>query len=414
MHDRHLPATLRFMLAARRCEQQGLETLAQTCTLVSLLSNLVHALQRERGFSNIYLGQPQPRLLATLEQYSDEARGWERQVRDDLDRLDVEGAERARLYHRLAYLLHGLDDLPALRRHIRDLHMGVEEASDNFTRLIASLLAVVFEAADTAIDPQLTRALVAMFNFMQAKELAGQERACGVMGFSLGFFDAPRQERMNHLRAGQQRCSEIFVQYADSDALQRWQRIEGSSGQVQRLRELALRTSAEQPLDAGLAELWFELCSERIDAMHEVEGLLAEALRQLCRQRLDSASMELDNHRALLRQLARQADHQQPLLFSVQGRTLGEAAADDPLQHSLLDLLQEQSRHLQRLGDELKAARSTLAERKRIEQAKRLLMSQYRLDEQTAHERMQRAAMNQGLRLIDVAERLLAQEQAAP
>ncbi|QLF92638.1 nitrate- and nitrite sensing domain-containing protein [Pseudomonas sp. ABC1] len=414
MHDRQLPATLRFMLAARRCELQGLEALAQTCTLVSLLSDLVHALQRERGFSNLYLGQPQARLLATLDQHSDEARRQEQRLREHLDQLDVASAERARLYHRLAYLLHGLDDLPALRRRIRESHLGVEDASDSFTRLIASLLAVVFEAADTALDPQLTRALVALFNFMQAKELAGQERACGAMGFSRGFFDARQQERMNHLRAGQQRCSETFAQYADNEALQRWQHLEDAAGPVQRLRQLALHTCAERPVDAGLAELWFDLCSERIDAMHTIEALLAEALRQLCRQRLESTSAELDNHRSLSRQLAAQAGHAQPLLFSVQGRTLDEATPDDALRHSLLDLLQEQSSHLQRLGDELKAARSSLAERKRIEQAKRLLMSRYQLDEQSAHDRMQRTAMNQGLRLIDLAERLLAQEQGAP
>lgn len=407
MQDHQLPATLRFILAARRCEQQGLEALTQTCTLVTLLSNLVHALQRERGFSNIYLGQPQPRLLITLEQHSDEARTSERQVRDYLDQLDVDSAERTRLYHRIAFLLHSLDDLAALRRRIRDLRMGVADASDSFTRLIASLLAVVFEAADTAIDPQLNRALVAMFNFMQGKELAGQERACGVMGFSCGYFDAQRQERMRYLRAGQQRCSEIFSQYAQSSAVEQWEQLKASDAQVQRLRELALRTSPEQPVDAGLAELWFDLCSERIDSMHEIEGRLAEALRQLCQQRLQAASTELNNHRALLRQLAIQATDRQPLLFSVQGRALGEA--DDPLQRSLLDLLQEQSRRLLQLGEELQAARSSLSERKRIDQAKRLLMAQCQLDEQAAHEHMQRAAMNQGLRLIDMAERLLAQ-----
>lgn len=407
MQDRQLPATLRFMLAARRSELHGLEALAQTCTLVNLLSDLVHALQRERGFSNMYLGKPQARLLHTLEQLSSEAREAERQVRDYLDQLDPDSAERTRLYHRIAFLLHGLDALPALRRRIRDQQPGVEDCSERFTQLIASLLAVVFEVADMAIDPQLNRTLVAMFNFMQGKELAGQERACGVMGFSCGYFDAQRKERMDYLRAGQQRCSEIFGQYADGDALAQWQQLQSADSQVRRLRELALHTSVEQPLDAGLAELWFELSSERIDRMHVIERTLADSLRELCRQRLKSASEELNNHRALLRQMAVRAGDRQPLLFSVQGRALGEADADDPLQGSLLDLLQEQSHRLRQLDEELQTARRSLDERKRIEQAKRLLMQQAQLDEQAAHAQLQRMAMSQGLRLIDMAEHLL-------
>lgn len=53
MHGRKMPATLRFMLASRRSELLGLEDLARTCELVTRISQLVHALQKERGYSNI-------------------------------------------------------------------------------------------------------------------------------------------------------------------------------------------------------------------------------------------------------------------------------------------------------------------------------------------------------------------------
>ena len=43
--------------------------------------------------------------------------------------------------------------------------------------MIALLLAVGFEAADTAADPETSRALIALVNFAQGKEYAGQERA---------------------------------------------------------------------------------------------------------------------------------------------------------------------------------------------------------------------------------------------
>ena len=56
MPDHKMPPTLRFMLAARRCELQGLESLSVTCELVTRISQLVHQLQKERGYSNVYLG----------------------------------------------------------------------------------------------------------------------------------------------------------------------------------------------------------------------------------------------------------------------------------------------------------------------------------------------------------------------
>ena len=63
---------------------------------------------------------------------------------------------------------------------------------------------------------------------------------------------------------------------------------------------------------------------------------------------------------------------------------------------------------LQQLSDELREARLGLAERRRIEQAKQLLMQRHQLSEQAAYERLRRTAMDHGARLIDVAEQLLA------
>ena len=46
---------LTFLIAARRCEIDELERLARTSALVGAIAELVHALQRERGLSNVYL-----------------------------------------------------------------------------------------------------------------------------------------------------------------------------------------------------------------------------------------------------------------------------------------------------------------------------------------------------------------------
>ena len=55
MPDTTMPPALAFMLAARRCELQGLESLAVTCELVTCISRLVHALQ---GFKTIINNRP--------------------------------------------------------------------------------------------------------------------------------------------------------------------------------------------------------------------------------------------------------------------------------------------------------------------------------------------------------------------
>ncbi|GGJ79441.1 nitrate regulatory protein [Pseudomonas matsuisoli] len=418
MPDTHMPPALRFMLAARRCELQGLESLALTGELVTLISQLVHALQKERGYSNIYLAGSDPGRLPALDGHTAEAQAMEVQVRECFERFDLDAAsatDRARLFNRIAYVLHGLDDLPGLRRRIRDQALSSAQATVFFTRLIGGLLAVVFEAADTALDPVITRALVAMFNFMQGKELAGQERAAGVAGFSAGHFTPEQLDHVRHLIEAQERCFDVFTQFTDRTAQANWQALQygETMAQIAQLRLMAQRTSAEAQVAPSLCDVWFDLNTQRIDAMKDIEAHLASDLLDRCQQAIKVAKADLDNHRSLLKRLAGfDKASGRAVLFNVQGSTLDAGPQDgvgSHLNRSILDLMQEQNTRLQSVSDELREARQTLDERRLVERAKKALMKEYHLSESDAYTHLQNAAMQRGMRLVDVAKSVLDQ-----
>jgi response regulator NasT len=60
-----------------------------------------------------------------------------------------------------------------------------------------------------------------------------------------------------------------------------------------------------------------------------------------------------------------------------------------------------------RLRDELRHARQELVERKSIEQAKGILMTEQRINEPEAHARMRKLAMNKGKRMAEIAEAII-------
>ena len=159
-----------FLIAARRCEINNLEQLARTSALARVVGRLVHALQKERGISNVYLASKGTRFAGQLKQQILECADVEAELRASLDNLDTVASHLgngARLFSRIAYLLHGLDGLSDLRQRIRGLTISAQETTGAFVGLSAGLLAVVFEAADSATNLEITRLLVAMFNFMQ-------------------------------------------------------------------------------------------------------------------------------------------------------------------------------------------------------------------------------------------------------
>ena len=423
MPDAYMPPALRFMLAARRIELEGLEGLSFTCELVASISQLVHALQRERGYSNLYLGNPSDTHRPPLDRLSDEANAIAEDVSARFERMDLDthsATDRARLFNRIAYVLHGFEALPRLRRRIRERSLSPLEATAALTRMIGGLLAVVFEAADTAVDPSITRILVALFNFMQGKELAGQERATGVAGFSAGFFDAQLLQRLEQLGHSQDRCFETFSEFADGTALGMWkaQQAAEASQQLLKLRAMAARTSASATVDPSLSELWFDLNTARIDAMKAIEEHLAQVLLQACQASIALARCDLDNHRLLLKRLASldtMGSNDQAKLFNIQANDLSTAPSDGLGPHlgrSVLDLLHAQTQRLVSANDELETARQALNERKVVERAKKLLMDEYQLSESEAYAKLRQSSMERGQRMVEVAQSLLDQVSA--
>ena len=135
---------------------------------------------------------------------------------DLFDQLEADNYHRgsdagnnARLFSRIAWVLPGLDALPTLRRRIDALELKPAQSTAAFAKLVAGLLSVVFEAADGATDPEISRLLVAMFNFMQGKEFAGQERAFGAAALALGRSDEAQRLQWLHLIESQERCFQV-------------------------------------------------------------------------------------------------------------------------------------------------------------------------------------------------------------
>jgi hypothetical protein len=398
-----------FLLAARRCEIAELEQLAHTAELVGVTARFVHALQRERGICNVYLSSHGARFADLRAQQMAECEQVEGQVREHFERLDTEAHRMrngSRLFSRVAVVLHGLDGLPELRARIAEQALGPRESTAAFVKLVAGLLAVVFEAADSATDPEVTRALVALFNFMQGKEFAGQERAHGAGVFASGASDAAGQQQWRHLVDSQQGCFQVFTEFADPETL----RARDAStepevlAQLERLRRIGCSPHGA-PLDPDLSQGWYEVCTRRIDAMRTVEDLQALRLRHLCERRIVQARAELRDQRAMLEALAAQAR---------ESGTKAPAALGPLLERSVLAMLQEQSRRLQAMGDELDAVRTALKERKVVERAKGLLMAHRNLREDEAYKALRQMAMNQNRRLVDVAEAVLSLADVLP
>ena len=394
-----------FLLAARQSEIAELEELARTSELVGVTGRFIHALQRERGICNVFLSSHGSRFATQRLRQVEECDQVESEVRAQLEALETDAhrvRNGSRLFSRVAVVLHALDGLPALRARIARQALSARDATAAYVKLVTGLLGVVFEAADSASDPKVSRALVAMFNFMQGKELAGQERALGAGVFAAGYIDASGQQQWRHLIESQQACFQVFTDFADTEVLRADQasRDPAALAELERLRRIGGSTRRE--LDPNLSQAWYDWATRRIDAMRAVEDVLARHLRELCEARIAQARSELRDQRAMLDALATDPSAESSASFGPH------------LERSILGMVQEQARRLQEMSDELDAVRTSLNERKVVERAKGLLMAHRQMTEDDAYKALRQMAMNQNRRIVDVAEAVLSLAEVLP
>lgn len=409
----------RLRQAARRCELGALEQLSAACGIVIDTGRLIHALQKERGCSAIYLASEGRRFAADRSERIADSQSAELAVRrrlTELAELPEQTAQGARLLRRGAEVWQALDALETVRGAVATRRMTPDDATRDYNGLIGGLLGLVFEAADGGGDTRITLALVALFHLLKGKELAGQERACGAHGFTAGGFDAAHRRLLGRLLEAQTRCFATFLEFASPEARACWEAAlpESDLAPIQRLREIA----GAAPVDAAaagvsdpaqLGELWFALTTRRIDAMHRVEAFLGEELASLCAERLAAARQALaappcDTGPSALDPLLGDTVAATP--GGIDGQATAEALAS-PLNRSLLELVRSQTDRLQGLGNELANTRKALRERKLVERAKGVIMANQAMSEEQAYRFMRKTAMDQSRSMADLSRAIL-------
>ncbi|ADZ92102.1 nitrate regulatory protein [Marinomonas mediterranea] len=411
------PNTENFLLAAKQSEINALKRLMLSSKLVIRVTELIHELQKERGLSNSFLVSEGNRFAKERTAELKITQAALDQFIEALEWLDLKncGSSTIRLYSSIAFVLHQLDDLPQFRAQLSQQKVKASENTKFFNHLIAGLLSVIFEAADISNDPDITRALVALFNFVQGKEYAGQERAWGVIGFTVGEFNSPTRDQIHALQEAQQRCFSISCDFSTAIPNALWRQLEEdeATAELGKMRQLITRFQSGNSVPTSISEVWYQAATVRIDGMQTIVKQMTEELLKLSQDKITLAEEELRLHKEQLVKLANYEEPpMSPLTAMDENKTNTTVSISQgvnvKLAHSLYDLVQRQATHLQKVSEELSAAKQTLNERKQIEKAKGILMSTQKVDEEQAYKQLRQAAMDGNKRIIDIAENIIS------
>ena len=153
--------------------------------------------------------------------------------------------------------------------------------------------------------------------------------------------------------------------------------------------------------------------------MQDIEEHITDRLIEQATLRIGQAEEELRNNELLIASLNSSPPiDDTPVSMIYDSTVKGFSIADTPNESgitstslsahkSFYDLIRQQAQHIQDIANELNGAKQALNEQKAIDRVKLLLMQQGKLSENQAYKKLQTAAMEQNIRIAELAQRML-------
>ncbi len=280
---------------AEKIEERDNVRMIRAWTETSIAFNrVVHELQMERGLSSGFIasnGDQFGHALVAQRALTDQA----------IARLTESTRNQPTAFALLADLsrnsLAELSSLPDMRSRVGAITLSRDVAVDRYTTLITQMFDHLVTTMSVGHVGWIVRQQMAFVFFLQAKEMAGQERALVTAMLSSGDYVPAQLSAYHRIKAVEQSSIGRFSQLADATANAGYQTIVDQPfiAEAERIRRLivAVGASREPPPRMPDAAAWFDLATKKIDALSEFETVLSDRLLHSTRDIETSATRTL-------------------------------------------------------------------------------------------------------------------------
>lgn len=259
--------------------------------LVTVNSQLVHELQKERGATAGFLASSGKKFADTLSQ---QRRNTDTALQYWQDFVQQNAIDSTELNQLISAVGRELSGLKGIRSQVSSISIPAAQAISYYTKLNTQLLSAASITASISEDGYLVRSALAYLYFLQAKERAGIERAVLSGVFARDQFAGRSFERFITLVSEQKTYISEFAQLAEKVHLDAYERIKTQDAvrTIEQMRKVASEKASVGGFGVNSAH-WFQQATQRINLLKELEETLAEHFIAEAQHLADKASWVL-------------------------------------------------------------------------------------------------------------------------
>lgn len=273
-----------------KSKQNQLSEIQELITLTVANNALVHELQKERGASALYIGSKGKRFSNELTE--------QRQLTDKANtllqkKLATFSSTNSEINNIISKIKKGLKQLVSIRNRSDNFSIPLNEAINYYTKQNQKMLNLANFFSTISPTESVDNA-IAYYNFLEAKERAGIERAVASGGFDHNHFTSESFQKYIILVAMQNSFLQQFVNKASPEIVNLYKKSLNNSAvnEVNRMREIIKQVGKDGPFNIE-ASVWFENATIRINLLKKTENKLADEFINEIHLLYDDASKQV-------------------------------------------------------------------------------------------------------------------------
>jgi methyl-accepting chemotaxis protein len=261
--------------------------LAHITKLSTVYSDLVHELQKERGMTAGFLGSKGTKFASKLSGQRQNTNE-KNTIRNNYWHANI--FENAKIKALNIEINDQLSQLNSIRTQVDQQAITTAKAIGYYTSTNKLILSISTVISDISTDSEVSKEVIAYYNFIQGKERAGIERAVLSNTFGADKFTGSMFVKFITLISEQNTYISSFEDFASTENKNFYHNKlnNPSINEVLKLRKIAIEKSADGNFGVE-ASYWFEQSTKRIGLFKETETQLNNSLLGLVESKRDSA-----------------------------------------------------------------------------------------------------------------------------
>jgi methyl-accepting chemotaxis protein len=255
---------------------------AEYDTIVKLdiaISSLIHETQKERGATAGFLSSKGKNFLQILPTQQISTNKKIEALKHYIKEKDIQSVLEKDSYKYLLSAMDELQKIQSIRSQIKAQNIEENRAITYYTEMNKKFLNLIAKVSSQSADAELSTASLAYYNFLNAKELTGIERAIGSATFAKDKFEKGAKAKLQALISEQAAYMSNFKTLAKQDDISFAQQTLHAKcvTEVDRMRAVLKNSNEIGGFDVN-PNTFFSLMTKKINLLKKVEDYMAKNL----------------------------------------------------------------------------------------------------------------------------------------